>query len=249
MKQNYDPKKGFKNINELYNGIGSNHVRVNSVKIIRNQVPYRKNDIEEINDEYQEVKVNSIIVNRVPIGEACSPYEVIRVQTENGLFPIVIIYYTGSDVSLCNYEIGPIVSDAKRGNKKVTFSTTNNIQAKMRQVYRLALNDGWPMEAIMIPNMKLPLQAQVIPQAWQDLNGTWADQDTYGITTQILQGADQAIMFPHAVKDKTGSLHQIGQARLMQSEITGKYIIFGSSNKHTSHSRKKRYMDSKQPSS
>ena len=179
------------------------------------------------------------MVNRVPIGEACSPYEVIRVQTENGLFPIVIIYDTGSEVSLCNYEIGPIVSDTKRGNKKVTISTINSIQAKIRQVYRLALNDGWSMEAIMIPNMKLRLQAQVIPQAWQDLNGTWADQDTYGIAAQILLGADQATMFPHALKNKTGSLHQIGQARLMQSEITGKYIIFGSCHKHTSHSRRR----------
>ena len=94
------------------------------------------------------------------------------VQTENGLFPIVIVYDTGSEVSLCNYETGPIVSDTKRGNKKVTISTINSIQAKIRQVYKLTLNDGWSMEAIMIPTMKLQLQAQVIPQAWQDLNGT-----------------------------------------------------------------------------
>merc|ERR1711895_141428 len=46
-------------------------------------------------------------------------------------------------------------------------------------------------------------------------------------------------MFPHAVKDKTGSLHQIRQARLMQSEITGKYIIFVSCHKHTSYSRRR----------
>ena len=51
-------------------------------------------DIKEISNESQEVNVNPIMVNRVPIGEACSPYEVIRVQTENGLFPIVIIYDT-----------------------------------------------------------------------------------------------------------------------------------------------------------
>ena len=89
----------------------------------------------------------------------------------------------------------------------------------------------------MIPTMKLWLQAQVIPEAWQDLNGVWADQDTYGIAAQILLGADQATMFPHAVKDKTGSLHQISQARLMQSEITGRYIIFGSCNRHALHSR------------
>ena len=89
----------------------------------------------------------------------------------------------------------------------------------------------------MIPNMRLRLQAQIIPEAWQDLNGEWADQDTYGVAAQILLGADQATLFPHAVKDWTGSLLQVSQARLMQSEITGRYVIFGSCSKHSSHSR------------
>ena len=53
----------------------------------------------------------------------------------------------------------------------------------------------------MIPSMKLQLQAQIIPEAWQDLNGEWADQDTYGVAAQILLGANQATLFPHAVKD------------------------------------------------
>ena len=102
----------------------------------------------------------------------------------------MIIYDTGLEVSLCNYETGPIISNTKIGNKKVTISTINSIQAKIRQVYKLMLNDGWTMEAIMIQTMKLRLQAQVIPEAWQDLNGVWADQDTYGIAAQILLGAD-----------------------------------------------------------
>ena len=62
------------------------------------------------------------MVNSVPIGEACSLYEVIQVQTESGLFPIVIIYDTESEVSLCNYETGLIVTNTKRGNKKVTIT-------------------------------------------------------------------------------------------------------------------------------
>ena len=107
------------------------------------ELPVAENNTEEMDAELQgEVNVNLIVVNRVPIGEACLPYEVIRVQTENELFPIVIIYDTGSEVSLCNYKTGPIVSDTKRGNKKVTISTINSIQAKIRQVYKLVLNDG-----------------------------------------------------------------------------------------------------------
>ena len=76
MRQNYDPKKGLKNIDEMYNKIGSNHVQINSVRIIKNQdpqpsygiahievLPAEDNDIEEINDEIQEVNVNPIMVN------------------------------------------------------------------------------------------------------------------------------------------------------------------------------------------
>ena len=65
----------------------------------------------------------------------------------------------------------------------------------------------------------------------------WADQDTYGIAAQIVLGADQAILFPHAVKDSTGALLQVDKARLIQSEITGNYIIFGSCRRHSRHTK------------
>ena len=58
------------------------------------------------------------MVNTIPIGKACSPYEVIQVQAEAGIFPVFIIYDTGLEVSLCNYETGPLIVDTKRGDKK-----------------------------------------------------------------------------------------------------------------------------------
>ena len=48
---------------------------------------------------------------------------------------------------------------------------------------------------------------------------------------------DQPTLFPHAGKDQIGSLMQINQAHLMQSEITGKYIIFGACSRHNLHSK------------
>ena len=50
-------------------------------------------DEQEITEEenHGEVNVNPITVNKVPIGEAGSPYEVVQVQTESGLFLVVII--------------------------------------------------------------------------------------------------------------------------------------------------------------
>ena len=61
-----------------------------------------------------EARIKPITINESPIGKACSPYEVIQVQAEGGIFPVAIIYDTGSEVLLCNYETGPLVVDTKR---------------------------------------------------------------------------------------------------------------------------------------
>ena len=93
------------------------------------------------------------------------------------------------------------------------------------------------MEAIMIPNMKFQMQTQIIHEKWREIDGEWADQDTLGLMAQILLEADQATLFPHEVKDQTRSLLQVNQARLIKSEITGKYIIFGSCGRNKIYSR------------
>ena len=85
--------------------------------------------------------------------------------------------------------------------------------------------------------MKFQLQPQTICSYWHDIEGIWANQDTNGVTAQILLGADQATCFPHVVKDSTGALLQVDQARLMQSEITGRYIIFRSDKRHSTHTK------------
>ena len=58
------------------------------------------------------------------------------------------------------------------------------------------------------------------------------------MTAQILLGADQATLFPHAVRNPA-ELLQVNQARLMRSETTGKYIIFGSGRKQLRHTESK----------
>ena len=132
MRVNHDPSKGIKNIDIMYKAIGANHKQVNSIRvkpIMQSQQRFRIAEIEELSqtddkqespeiESHGEVNINPITVNRVPIGEACSPYEVIQIQTESGLFPVVMIYDTGSEVSLSNCERGPIVTNTKKGNKK-----------------------------------------------------------------------------------------------------------------------------------
>ena len=132
------------------------HVQVNTVTIEprkQKEQEIKMRDIGKFNQD--EEIVTSVTANKSPRKRACPHYEVRQVQTENGIFPIVMIYDTGSEVSLCNYETGPIVVDTKRGDKKVTISTINSIQTKLRKVYKLKVSDEWSLEAIMIPKMKL----------------------------------------------------------------------------------------------
>ena len=58
---------------------------------------------------------------------------------------MVIIYDTGSEVSLCNYEIGPLIVDTKKADKKVTISTINSIKAKLRKVHKLKVRNNWSL--------------------------------------------------------------------------------------------------------
>ena len=202
----------------MIDSLGKDHVQINSITVIpgtQKQQEFCMADIEELEqsvkdedlneDTNDEASVNSLMVNKIPMGKVGSPYEVIHVQTETGMFPVVIIYDTGSEVSLCNYETGPLIVKTKKADKKVTISIINSIQAKHRKVHKVKVKDDWSMEAIMIPKMKLCLQALDIPEVWQKLEGVSAEQDTYGVSAQILLGADQARFFPHKTRDKQGS--------------------------------------------
>ena len=79
----------------------------------------------------------------------------------------------------------------------------------------------------MLPNMERKLQPQDIPEQWRSLKGKWANQNTQGVSAHILLGANHATKFLQAVKDASGTLLQANQARLLKSEITEKYIMFG----------------------
>ena len=76
------------------------------------------------------------------------------------------------------------------------------------QACKLSLNNDQIIEAVKIPNMNFWLQLQIILNQWQDLQGAWANQETYGVTAPILLGADQATLFPHAARNPTGELIQ-----------------------------------------
>ena len=78
-------------------------------------------------------------INEIPIERASSPYEVIQIEAKDKLMSAVIIYDTGLEVLLCNYETKPIVTSAKKERKKITISTINSMQNGLMQVCKVNL--------------------------------------------------------------------------------------------------------------
>ena len=52
----------------------------------------------------------------------------------------------------------------------------------------------------------LQLQKQELPDAWRYLKGTWANQDTDGVSAQILLEVDHARYFPDDVRSQSRDL-------------------------------------------
>ena len=160
-------------------------------------------DIEDITEDYDQAFVQTVLVNHMKIGLACCPYEVVRVRTNSGIYPVTLIYDTGAQITLCNFKTGPLVIDTKLADKKV-----NSAQAKLRKIYTLTLGDDIQVDAILIPNLHLQLQSMRIPEEWEHLDEEFADQDTFNVGAQILIGADRAILFPDWIKNPDGTFMQ-----------------------------------------
>ena len=114
--------------------------------------------------------------------------------------------------------------------RNLMIGTINNVQRELMQLCKLKLENGQDIQTIMLPNMEWKLQPQDIPDQWKSLKGKWANQNTQGVTAHILLGANHATKFPQVVKDTSGTLLQVNQVRLLKSEITGRYIMFGCNN-------------------
>ena len=69
------------------------------------------------------------------------------------------------------------------------------MQSGQMQLCKLKIENRQDIEAILLPNIELQLRPQDIPNQWNSLKGEWANQNTLGVTAQILLGANQATKF------------------------------------------------------
>merc|ERR1711873_283649 len=99
-------------------------------------------DIEDVVDDEDTAYVRAVLVNELRIGRACSPFEIIEVQTKSGYYPIVLIYDTGAQVSLCNFETEPLLIGTKQADRRITISAIESSKAKLRRIHTLDLGDG-----------------------------------------------------------------------------------------------------------
>ena len=228
---NFKPELGRKNLTNAWKDCNFDSALINSIQVRTNNQSTGIADIEEL-DGGDTAYVNAVLVNQLRIGRACTPFEVIRVKTAAGYYPIVLIYDTGAQVSLCNYETGPVLIQSKQADRRVTISTISSSTARLRTIHTLDIGDGYKMDAILIPKLKLNLKTIDIPEEWQDLDDTFADQDHYNVDAQILVGADRSKLFPITVTSPTGEPIETEKCRLMRSRITNRLILFGACEDH-----------------
>ena len=219
----------------MWKEFDNNTAIINSIQIEADGQATEIADTQEVVDDEDKAYVRAVLINDLRIGRACSPFEIIKVQTKSGCYPIVLIYDTGAQVSLCNFETGPLLIGTKQADRRVTISTVESSKAKLRRIHTLDLGDGYQMDAILIPNLRLNLRSIKIPEPWQQIDDTFADQDHYNVKAQILVGADKSTLFPIAEMDSNGDPVETDKCRLMRSRITNKLIPFGACEDHQDH--------------
>ena len=230
MKRNFNQHIGLSNLFNAWTRFKNSKnstALINSVQVEADAQDAEIDDVDNTVDDKDTTGVRAVLVNELPIGRACSPFEIIRVQTKAGCYPIVLIYDTGAQVSLCNPETNPLLIGTKQADRNVTISTIESAKAKLRGIHTLDLGGGQQMDAILIPNLKLNLRTIRIPEVWQHTYDTFADQDHDNVKAQILVGADKSTLFPIAEMDSNGNPIETGKCRLIRSRITNKLIPFG----------------------
>ena len=78
------PKKESRIYLQWLNSLGSDHVQINTITVAhetQKKQEFGMADIKELDQDEEDnnLIVNSITVNKIPIGKACSPYKVLQV--------------------------------------------------------------------------------------------------------------------------------------------------------------------------
>ena len=92
--------------------------------------------------------------------------ELIHVKTEHCDYLLQILYDSGSQVSLCNWQCGPLVTVTRRTNRNITITSVNSSDMKVRKIHRHAIGFSMYVEAILIPSLNLKVTDAGIPDCF-----------------------------------------------------------------------------------
>ena len=225
LKANFNHELGLMNLTNVWQHFYISAL-INSIQVHQNQQSPGFADTKALNTG-NTLHTSNDLVNQLQVGNTCTPFEVIQVQTNTGSQPIVLVYDTGAQVTLCNQETRPLSIQSRQTHSPVTIATLSGSTAKPREIHTLQLGNGNTIDAILSPHLKLSLRTADIPDEWKGQVNTFADQDNSNVKAQILVGADQAKLFPITVTNPAGQPIETDVCQLMRSRITNRLIIFG----------------------
>ena len=75
----------------------------------------------------------TIIINNVIIGSPMCPSELIRVKTGMYDYLIQVFYDSSAQVSICDYQCGPLVTGSRLSPRQISITTVFRVSRKIRK--------------------------------------------------------------------------------------------------------------------
>ena len=145
------------------------------------------------------------------------------------MFKAQIHYDNGSQHTLANNDIGPLILSKKQSKYAIELATITGFSTCTRQIATIKIDNTREIEAILVKDLNIDNFNMPIPKDWLKYQPEWSHQITpeNEISAQILLGSDQAILHPLDALDDFGLPIESENARLKKSVLMNKYIAHG----------------------
>ena len=115
-----------------------------------------------------------IIVNGTPLGSTSIPTELIKVNHGDRDVLVQIFYDEGSQLSLCNKWVEPLVLNSRPSDKPIRIGSVVGDTSKIRSIESITLGSGRQMEAVNIADLALHTCEIQRPLSLSKYDNNWA---------------------------------------------------------------------------
>ena len=169
-------------------------------------------------------------MNGVQLGRSTCPAEVLTIEMEdNTYFRVKIFYDTQAQATLCNDKITPLIRSSRFSPVPLGLTSINGTSHMTRKMATLELSAETKIEAIVLTDMNIDAREIEIPEPWHTYRHHWVNNTSHypSVDAKILLAADCAILHPYNVVNNDGMPIEYKGARLMRSQLSGRYLAFG----------------------